>query len=161
MKNRKLKFSCVVPFYTKASVCLKYLAHDCRPKPQEANENIVKLKMTDRYEFHTKIYDRIQPMSWQAPLAPLGGQNTILIFSNFGVFIPQKSIMGCPNRWLLSKLEIFYRPEWTKGGTTSKSILTIFKYKNECYKQLARKKLMKKKWGHLSSFYVSFLSYGL
>ena len=72
-------------------------------------------------------------MSWRPPLAPPGGQNTILIFSNLGLSIPQKSIMGCPNRWLLSKLDIFYRPEWTKGGTTSKSILTIFKYKNECY----------------------------
>ena len=72
-------------------------------------------------------------MSRHPPLAPPGGQNTILILTNLGVSIPQKSIMGCPNRWLLPKLEIFYRPEWTKGGTTSKSILTIFKYKNECY----------------------------
>ena len=63
IKNRKFKFSRVAPFHTKASACLKYLVHDCRPKPREPNENIVKPKMTDRYEFHTKIYDRIQPMS--------------------------------------------------------------------------------------------------
>ena len=30
------------------------------------------------------------------------------------------------------KIEVFYRPEWTKRGTTTKWILTIFKYKDEC-----------------------------
>ena len=55
--------------------------------------------------------------------------------------------MGCPNWWLYPIIEAFYRPEWSKGGTTWKWILTIFKYKNECYKQLEWKKLMKKNGG--------------
>ena len=44
-------------------------------------------------------------------------------------------------------------------GLTSKWILTIFKYKNECYKQSAKSEW--RKWGHLSSFQASFLSYGI
>ena len=70
----------------------------------------------------------------------------------------QKSLMGCLNWQLLPKIEVFYRPEWTKWGTKSKWILTIFKYKIECYKQSVKNRW--KKWGHLSSFHVSFLSYG-
>ena len=35
----------------------------------------------------------------------------------------------------LPKIEVFYRPEWTEGGTTWKWILSIFKFRNECYKQ--------------------------
>ena len=42
------------------------------------------------------------------------------------------------------KIEVFYRPEWTKGGTTWKWILSIFKFRNEYYKQLDQKKYMKK-----------------
>ena len=57
----------------------------------------------------------------------------------------------------LSEIDVLYRPEWTKGGTTWKWVLTIFKYKNECYKH---GKSRWKKWGHLSSFHVSFLRYG-
>ena len=34
---------------------------------------------------------------------------------------------------------MFYWPGWTKRGTTWKWILTIFKYKNECYKQIEQK----------------------
>ena len=55
-------------------------------------------------------------------------------------------------------LEIFYRPEWTKGGNTWKLILAIFKYKNECYKQSGKSRW--KKWCYLSSFHISFWSYG-
>ena len=36
-----------------------------------------------------------------------------------------RSIMGCPNRLLLPKIEVFYRPECNKEGTTSKWTLTI------------------------------------
>ena len=36
------------------------------------------------------------------------------------------------------------RLEWTKGGTTWKWNLAVFKYKNECYKQFNWKKSMKK-----------------
>ena len=43
-----------------------------------------------------------------------------------------------------------------KGGTTSKWILTIFQYKT-----VRAEKVDVKKWGHLSSFHVSFLSYDL
>ena len=43
-----------------------------------------------------------------------------------------------------SKIEVFYRPEWTKRRTIWKWILNIFKFRNECYKQLERKKHMKK-----------------
>ena len=39
-----------------------------------------------------------------------------------------------------SKIQVFYRPEWTKGGTPWKRILTFFKYKNEYHKQLELKK---------------------
>ena len=43
------------------------------------------------------------------------------------------------------KLRYFTDQNGPKGEiTTSKWILTIFKYKNECYKQLERKKWMKK-----------------
>ena len=31
-----------------------------------------------------------------------------------------------------------YRPEWTKGGTTWKWILSIFKFRNEYYKQIGK-----------------------
>ena len=37
--------------------------------------------------------------------------------------------------------------------------MTIFKWKNEFPKQLGLEK-QTKKWGHLSGFHVSFLSYG-
>ena len=77
-------------------------------------------------------------------LAPLGEQSIIWIFSNLRVSTFQKSMMGCPNWQLLSKIEVFYRPEWTKGETTSECILTILKSKNDCYKQLEQKKQMKK-----------------
>ena len=63
--------------------------------------------------------------------------------------------MGCPNRSLLSKIEVFYRPEGTKEGVKGKWMLTIFKFKNKCYKQSGKNRW---KWGYLSSFYVSFLS---
>ena len=43
-----------------------------------------------------------------------------------------------------SKIQVFCRPEWTKGGTPWKWILTIFKWKNEFPKQLGLKKQMKK-----------------
>ena len=33
-----------------------------------------------------------------------------------------------------SKIEVFYRPEGTKGATTRKWILSIFKFRNEYYK---------------------------
>ena len=49
--------------------------------------------------------------------------------------------MGWLNWWLLPKIKVFYRSEWTNGG-----ILTIFKYKNECYKQLERRKVDEKNW---------------
>ena len=43
---------------------------------------------------------------------------------------------GC----LLSRtVSTFYRPDQTKGETTSKWVFTIFRYKNECYKQLQQK----------------------
>ena len=47
------------------------------------------------------------------------------------------------------KIEVFYRPELTKWGTTWKWILSIFKFRNECYKQVDEK------WGHFSSFMFS------
>ena len=43
-------------------------------------------------------------------------------------------------------------------GDPMKMNLAIFKYKNECQKQSELKKKIKK-WGHLSSFPLSFLSY--
>ena len=61
----------------------------------------------------------------------------------------KKSRMGwqnCQLEKLLLKLEVFYKPEWTKeggkegGGNMKINISTISKYKNECYKQLERKK---------------------
>ena len=42
------------------------------------------------------------------------------------------------------QIQVFSRPEWTKGGTPKKWILTIFKYKNGYHKQLELKKYMKK-----------------
>ena len=38
------------------------------------------------------------------------------------------------------------------------SLLSIFKFRNECYKQVEQKKMMEKR-GHLCSFYVPSLSY--
>ena len=43
-----------------------------------------------------------------------------------------------------AQIEVFYTSEWTKRWTTWKWILTIFKYKNECYEQLEWKNQMKK-----------------
>ena len=57
-----------------------------------------------------------------------------------------------------SKIQVFCRRECTKKGTPWKWILTIFECKNEFPKHLRLKNQMK--WYHLSSFYVSFLSYG-
>ena len=37
-----------------------------------------------------------------------------------------------------SKIEVFYRPEWTNGETTRKSVLVIFKFRNEYYKQIGK-----------------------
>ena len=42
------------------------------------------------------------------------------------------------------KIKVCYRPEGTKAGTTWKWILSIFKFRNEYYKQLGQKKEMKK-----------------
>ena len=36
------------------------------------------------------------------------------------------------------KIEGFYRPELTSRGTTSKSILSIFKFRNEYHKQIGK-----------------------
>ena len=83
-------------------------------------------------------------------LAVFWGQNITWVFSNLRVFTFYKSMMGCLNWYLLLKIEEFYRPEWIKRGTTWKWILTIFKYKNEYYKQSRKSRW--KKWGHLSSF---------
>ena len=44
-------------------------------------------------------------------------------------------MMGCPNWQLLLKIAEFYKPEGIKRETTWKWILTLFKYKNEYYKQ--------------------------
>ena len=74
-------------------------------------------------------------MSWYRFLALFWGQNITWVFSNLRVFTFYKSMMGCLNWYLLLKIEEFYRPEWIKRGTTWKWILTIFKYKNEYYKQ--------------------------
>ena len=60
--------------------------------------------------------------------------------------------MGSPNGQLLSKIQVFYRPEWTKGGTTWKWILTIFIYKNESYKQIDGKNRWKYRRLELRSF---------
>ena len=46
-----------------------------------------------------------------------------------------------------------------KMGEHMKMNLIIFKYKNECHEQLELKNKMEKV-GNLSSFHVSFLSYG-
>ena len=43
----------------------------------------------------------------------------------------------------MPKSKVFYKLEWIKVRTTWKWILTIFRYKNECYKQLEWKKYMK------------------
>ena len=51
-------------------------------------------------------------------LALLWRQNIIWIFSNLRVYTFYKSMMGCTNWQLLLKIEVFYRPEWTKRGTT-------------------------------------------
>ena len=63
--------------------------------------------------------------------------------------------------WISSfwpKNEVFYRPEWTNGGTTWKWILSIFKFRSEYYKQIGKSRW--KKWGHLSSLHAPFLIYG-
>ena len=55
--------------------------------------------------------------------------------------------------------EVFCRPEWSKVGTTWKWVLSIFNFRNQW--QTARsEKVDEKKWCHLSSFHVPFLSYG-
>ena len=53
------------------------------------------------------------------------------------------------------KIEVFYRPGWTRGGTTWKWIFNVFKFRNKYYKQLDWKEYMKN-WGHFSSFHVPF-----
>ena len=58
-----------------------------------------------------------------------------------------------------SKIQVFYRLEWTIGGTPWKWILTFFRYKNEYHKQVELKSRWKK-WNYLPSFLFSFLSYG-
>ena len=68
-------------------------------------------------------------------MALFWGQKITWVFSNLRVFTFYKSMMGCLNWYLLLKIVEFYRPEWIKRGTTWKWILTISKYKNECYKQ--------------------------
>ena len=43
-----------------------------------------------------------------------------------------------------SKIHVFCRTEWSKGGTPWKRILTIFKYKNEYHEELELKTWTKK-----------------
>ena len=88
----------------------------------------------------------------QAGISPLAdtlfwlplGDKAIWIFSYLRVSTFWEDMMGGPNRQLLLNIDVFYRPEQTKGGTTRKLILTIFKYKNGCYKQLEHKKVDEK-----------------
>ena len=49
-------------------------------------------------------------------MAPMGGQKIRQVFSNVRVCTFQESVMSCLSFW--PKIEVFYRPEWTKGGTT-------------------------------------------
>ena len=56
------------------------------------------------------------------------------------------------NWYLLSKILVFYRPKWIIWNWICNYI--------KCDKCLELKKKMKN-WGHLSSFHISFLSYGL
>ena len=95
---------------------------------------------------------------WAAP--PLKKKRTkqyrLLVTS--GCLLPRKVWWAV---WISSfwpKNQVFYRPEWTNGGTTWKWILSIFKFRSEYYKQIGKSRW--KKWGHLSSFQAPFLSYG-
>ena len=79
-------------------------------------------------------------------MAPAGGQSIKQIFSN----------MRVSSFW--RKIEVFYRPEPTKEGTSWKLILSIFRLRNVCYKQSEKSRW--KNWSHLSSFHVPFLTCG-
>ena len=50
------------------------------------------------------------------------------------------------------KIEVFYRLEWTNGGTTWKWILSIFKFRNEYYNQTG-----KSRWKNGVIYLVSML----
>ena len=72
-------------------------------------------------------------MSWTLKngyLARAGGQNI-----TSGCLPSGKVWIG--SFW--PKTKVFYRPEWTKRGTTWKWILSIFNFRNEYYKHLDRK----------------------
>ena len=64
-------------------------------------------------------------------LAPLMRQNITWSFSNLRVSTFEKSMMGFWIDSFFPKIEVFYRPEWTKGESAWKWILTIFKYKKK------------------------------
>ena len=98
-------------------------------------------------------------VSWYLFLAPLGGQNIILIFSNLRVSTFLKSMRGCPNRWLFSKIEVFYRPERTEEVTHENEFWLFSNTKMNVTNSSSGKSRWKK-WGHLASFHVSFLIYG-
>ena len=43
-------------------------------------------------------------------------------------------MIGCESQYLLPKIEVFHISDWNEGGI-HENLLTIFKYKIECYKQ--------------------------
>ena len=85
---------------------------------------------------------------------------TINIFGTLRVSLSRKVWWAIQIINFRPRIEVFYTPDWSKGMTTWKWILSIRKLKIWCYKHLERIKDMEK-WGHLSSSHVSFLSYDL
>ena len=87
-----------------------------------------------------------------------GGQNVIQIFSNLRVSTFRKIWRPVQIGSFWPKIEVFYRSEWTKGGTTWKQFW-IFSNSEMNVTVWAGK--VDEKWGDLSGFDVSIWSYGL
>ena len=60
---------------------------------------------------------------------------------NFSVFDGKSESVAFAQNWgILHKIEVFYRPQWTKGGQHENELGLFSKYKTECYEQSERKK---------------------
>ena len=77
-------------------------------------------------------------------MALAGGQNLYKFLVTSGCLLSRKVLWAVRIGSFWPILEVFYRPEWTKRGTTWKWILSIFKFRNEWYKRLEQKSRWKK-----------------
>ena len=98
-----------------------------------------------------------ESISWYLFLAALGGQNIIWILVTSGCLLSRKIWWAVRIGNLCSKLRYFTDQNRPKGGLQENE---FWPFSNIEINITNRAENVGKKWGHLSSFCASFLSYG-